>query len=350
MNKNIFFTLLFFITLIGCSDDINYPTIIDQVPNLPEGYTHVPDDRFEQILIDLGYDKTDSIPDDMVLTENIQVIKALDIDSAGIYKLDGIEDFSSLEFLSCSWNQLEKLDLSNNKALKKLVCKRNRIYGNNLKIDKNYNLTYLDCTNGKIASLDLTEILDLDTLYCGENRISSLDLSKNKKLRLLTCTNNMIPKLEVNQNKELLRMECYGNPMTELSLSNPKLQYLGCFENNLKILDLSQCPALLQVDCFMNELNTIYFAENNNLRSLSAGYNNFESIDLSDCSRLLRLDLKINKLKTINIRNGNNHRMKSFFVIKNPDLKCIQVDDVAWSIANWTDVDKTAIFSGDCSL
>ena len=33
----------------------------------------------------------------------------------------------------------------------------------------------------------------------------------------------------------------------------------------------------------------------------------------------------------------------------NPDLDCIQVDDVAYSTANWTNIDAGTTFSTDCS-
>jgi hypothetical protein len=42
----------------------------------PEGYTYVPDDNFEQALIDLGYD---TALDDFVLTENISGVTLLNI-------------------------------------------------------------------------------------------------------------------------------------------------------------------------------------------------------------------------------------------------------------------------------
>ena len=33
----------------------------------------------------------------------------------------------------------------------------------------------------------------------------------------------------------------------------------------------------------------------------------------------------------------------------NPSLTCIQVDDAAWSTANWTDIDPQHYFSTNCS-
>ena len=54
--------------------------------------TYVPDDNFEQVLIDLGYDDT---LDDYVLTENISGVTSLDVSAA-----------TSLAALWCDGNQL----------------------------------------------------------------------------------------------------------------------------------------------------------------------------------------------------------------------------------------------------
>ena len=53
--------------------------------------TYVPDDNFEQALIDLGYDTK---LDDYVLKTNIQDIINLKIDNLNIESLEGIQDFS----------------------------------------------------------------------------------------------------------------------------------------------------------------------------------------------------------------------------------------------------------------
>ena len=63
--------------------------------------TFVPDDNFEQELINYGYD---TILDDSVLTANIDTITFMSIYNQNINNLIGVEDFIALEFLSCSDN------------------------------------------------------------------------------------------------------------------------------------------------------------------------------------------------------------------------------------------------------
>ena len=101
--------------------------------------TYVPDDNFEQELINLGYD---SVLDDSVVTANISAITGLlFIADKNITDLTGIEDFTDLEILNCENNQLTALDISNNINLNFLVCRNNNLYtldlrnGNNNQFD-----------------------------------------------------------------------------------------------------------------------------------------------------------------------------------------------------------------------
>ena len=60
--------------------------------------TYVPDDNFEQALIDLSYD--DAL-DDSVLTANISNVTNLNVNNKNITSLTGIEGFTSLTDLDC---------------------------------------------------------------------------------------------------------------------------------------------------------------------------------------------------------------------------------------------------------
>jgi len=80
--------------------------------------TYVPDDNFEQALIDLGYD---DVLDDYVLTENISGVTSLDVNRKEISDLTGIEGFTALTVLSCYYNQLTALDISNVEILHQLL-------------------------------------------------------------------------------------------------------------------------------------------------------------------------------------------------------------------------------------
>ncbi len=70
-------------------------------------YTFVPDDNFEQALIDLGYD---DVLNDSVLTANISGVTSLNVNDKSISDLTGIEGFTALTDLDCNTNQLTSLE------------------------------------------------------------------------------------------------------------------------------------------------------------------------------------------------------------------------------------------------
>ena len=84
--------------------------------------TYVPDDNFEQELINLGYD---NILDDYVLTSNINNVTSLSIQGKNISDLTGVEDFADLREINCNGNQLASIDLSNNTDIMIIKCKNN---------------------------------------------------------------------------------------------------------------------------------------------------------------------------------------------------------------------------------
>ncbi|MDP7531105.1 MAG: hypothetical protein QF816_05870, partial [Candidatus Scalindua sp.] len=102
--------------------------------------TYVPDDKFEQALIDLGYDTT---LDDYVLTANISGVTELDVSNKEISDLTGIEAFTALTVLKIYDNKLTSLDVSKNTALNELQCWKNQL--TSLDVSNNTALTGLWC-------------------------------------------------------------------------------------------------------------------------------------------------------------------------------------------------------------
>ena len=143
--------------------------------------TYVPDDNFEQALIDLGYD-TGAL-DDYVPTANINSITYLNVSNKNIAALTGIEDFIGLETLYCFSNQLSSLDVSTNIALTRLYCYLNQIAS--LDVSTNTALKELNCHTNQLTILDVNANIALETLVCSSNQLSSLDVSTNAALTLL---------------------------------------------------------------------------------------------------------------------------------------------------------------------
>jgi Secretion system C-terminal sorting domain len=250
--------------------------------------TYVPDDNFEQALIDLGYDSgplNDSVP-----TKNIDTVRDLNLYSKDISDLTGIQSFKALETLNCSRNELTTLDLSQNTLLVGLSCQDN-----------------------KLESIDLSNNTSLTILSCGSNQLTSLDLSKNSELINLDCSWNELITLDVNGASALQKLECVRNNLTGLDLSeNSNLKTLFCQYNKLEHLDLNN-----------NELITWLYCHDNNLASFS---------------------IRNGRNKLLNVEYAE---MPGFNISGNPDLSCIQVDDSSAGYEFWVK-DKTAHYSEDC--
>jgi len=268
----------------------------------------VPDDNFEQALIDLGYD---DVLDNQVLKENIQDVTILNIPSRNIENLTGIEDFTALEELDCGFNKLNNLDVSQNINLKKLICGGGESVLTNLDLSHNQLLEHLDCRNTLVQNINITGLQQLKYLNVWGNQLSELDISTNINLTELRCDSNQITSLDVS--------------------NNPLLVVLMCSNNLISELDLSNNPNLYSVICDFNEI---------------------ENLDISNIPNLQLLLCSYNQLESLNLKNRAEMETFDFESTSNPDLLCIEVDDVDYANSNWTGpnhIDNWSSFSEDCS-
>jgi gliding motility-associated-like protein len=274
-------------------------------------YTSIPDINFEKALISLGIDN--GVPDGKVLTSSISNISTLSIGARNISDLTGIEDFINLTELNCQANNLPTLDLSKNLKLENLDCYTNQL--TNLNVTKNLNLKTINCQENKLTFLDVSSNTSLTYLDSDNNYITNIDLSKNTFLQILQLNFNLIENLDVSKNINLMNLQCVENQLKTLDLSkNPDLYLLYCRNNQLSSLDVSKNPKIRYLSCY-----------NNNLTSLN---------------------LKNGKNTTFNIDFWYYVNFKF-----NPDLKCILVDNSAYSNTNWSDLkDATASYSDNLDI
>lgn len=306
--------------------------------------TYVPDDNFEQALIDLGYD---DVLDDYVLTSNIDVVESLVIIDKGITDLTGIEDFVSLVYLKTSdgaldyelkenANQITTIDVSNNTRLEYLDLGENKL--KSLDISKNPNLVYLEIQFNEISTLDLSSNPQLEMLSAGFNQLKTIDVSQNSNLVNLQVFNNQLTNVDLTNNPELQLVYVhnipqsfysypYMNKLTSLDLSNNlKVRQLWFRNNNIATIDLSQNKALTHLFADNNQLTTLDLSNNGNLASVYANNNLLSRLDVSGNAGLTYM-------------NASN----------NPYLECIQIDDPQITLfSNWAK-DAAVGYSYDCS-
>jgi Leucine-rich repeat (LRR) protein len=273
--------------------------------------TYVPDDNFEAFLEVNGMGNG-IYNDDSVTTANIDTVTYLYIVNAfspSIYDLTGIEAFTALTYLNCSYNHLASLDVSNNTALTYLNCSYNQL--TQLNLSQNISLNSLDCYNIPLTNLDISNNTNLTELNCRSTQLTSLDLTNNTALTVLNFSYNQLSSINLTNNPALTELRCKQNSLTSLDLSqNPTLTFLNCNTNYLTSLDISNNTTLINFQC---------------------SYNQLTSLDL---------------------RNGNNTNFLNFQTLNNPFLYCISVDDTAWANTNWTvanfNIDSQHYFNNFC--
>ena len=132
----------------------------------------------------------------------------IDVSGKGIVNLSGIEYFTAIKQLNCSFNSIATLDVSKNTALTNLMC-----------------------SNNLLSGLDVTKNTALSLLACYSNQMTTLDVSKNSALTFLDCDNNNLATLDLSKNNLLSSLFCYANLLTSLDIST-----LNIVPDNLYII------------------------------------------------------------------------------------------------------------------
>ena len=333
--------------------------------------TYIPDDNFETYLEANGMGN--GVPnDDSVTTANINTVTYLDVSSQTISDLTGIEDFTALTFMDCKDNQISSLDLSNNLYLEFVACYNNQL--NSLDVSGLADLWNLDCGNNNLTSLDLSNNTALQEFSIYNNQLISLDVSNNIMLGILAASGNQLTSIDVSNNIYLSELSLYGNSLFSLDVAyNTNLVDLNCDGNQITNIDLSNNTALTHLYCSGNQLISLNISQNLSLTHLSCGANPLTALDLSNNTSLINLDCFNNQLTTLDLsnnpaliylickkgqltsldlRNGNNQLIGTMHCKNNPNLYCINVDDVSWSTVNWTflnySIDSQHYFSNNC--
>jgi Leucine-rich repeat (LRR) protein len=292
-------------------------------------YTLIPDTHFETKLINLGID-TDG-KNGKVLTSNIFLLTELNVSGSAIADLTGIEDFVSLTDLNCNSNVLTTLNVAKNLNLTSIKCASNQF--KTLDISKNVGLINLDCSNNNLATLAINLNKVLTTLNSSSNQLTTLDISNNNALNSLDCSSNQLTTLDISKNNAITSLSCSSNLLKSIDVSNnTQLQSLSISKNILQLLNVTNNTKLESILCSNNVLKTL---------------------DLSKNIKITTIDCSYNKLRSLNLKNGTNTIGAGMMFVKNftnnPDLTCIEVDDVTYSETNWKYYkDATANYNIDC--
>ena len=142
----------------------------DELPGWEINASNFPDPNFRSWLLEQEYGA-----DGLLTDEEIAGVPSITVYSRGIKSMKGIEFFTALTALDCSFNELDSLDVSGCPGLTSLIC---QLCG--------------------LTTLDVSKNTALDRLICTHNRLTSLDVSNHSALNILTCDNNLLATLNVS--------------------------------------------------------------------------------------------------------------------------------------------------------
>ena len=277
---------------------------------------YIPDDAFEQELINLG---VDNVLDDSVSLSAIDTITYLDIAFPQttleyIYDITGIQFFSSLEYFDAQAQFLSgTLNLTNSPYLE-----------------------YLNCGENDLDTLFFQETSYLEYIRCDQNNLSFIQVSNCFNLKTLRCNLNFLDNLDITNCAQLEELQCQVNQLTTIDVSNNSL---------LKFLSIGE-----------NQINTIDLSFNYSLEFISCSLNPITNLDLTSNSMLDWVQAVACNLYSVDLRNGNNTNIGPCFLQLNANnnLTCINVDDTSYANNTWNNscfypnIDPQMFFNESC--
>lgn len=168
MKTNAIYAMLIFMGfLLSCSKE--GPIILEDVDDVCEQMNDI---NFMQFC----YENYDVNGDGKVSMIEASAVSEMFIYDRDIKSLIGIEYFTNLVCLDCSYNNLTSLDLSHN-----------------------LNISTLDCCSNSLTSLNLIKNANLTTLECSYNDLKYIDLRNSELLTFLNCENNNVEEIILSQ-------------------------------------------------------------------------------------------------------------------------------------------------------
>lgn len=207
--------------------------------------------------------------------------------------------------------------------------------------------------NDSVLTANINTVTSLNVNY--QNISDLTGIEDFTVIQDLICNNNQLTSINLGQNTSLVYLALEFNSITSLDLStNISIETIKCRNNNITTINISNNSQLVYFDCDNNQITNLSTINNPNLEELYCSNNQIIYLDLSGNTSLTELNAAINLLISLNIQNGNNQNMFDFYSTWNSNLNCIDVDDVAWSTANWTvangNIDSHHYFATDCSI
>lgn len=231
------------------------------------------------------------------------------------------------------------------------IIHRNQSLSDITGLDAFVNITRLDLGVNQISSLDPSVYTDLIYLNLNENELSTINVSENSFLEeLRIAANANITTVDVLDNPELHTLYLFNTSIEDVDVtSNLKLRTLAV-QNlpNLTALNLANNTELSALEIYNTGISELDVSGFSNLYYLDISSTEITFLDLSQNGNLEYVAAENTSLAYLNLKNGNHALLEELYLEGNPNLTCIEVDDVAYAEANWTNIDEIANYNTEC--
>jgi len=321
---------------------------------------------------------------DVSSNTNLTLLHLYNNNNQSSLNITGLTTLSDLDVTDAA---LTSLDLSTNTGLTSLNVSLNDLVSLDLRNGNNANLVNFDATGNddlgcvmvddvSTAETNFTNIDDgviFSTDTCGytlipdsnfENALVAYDdIASDGKvptanIETITSLNLSYPRSIDEEIDDITGIEAFialetlglaAHSINEADFtSNINLISVDITSNGLTSLDITGLTKLEELLCYAGSLSELNVSTNSSLKILDVDSNTIDSLDVSMLANLTSLNCSSNTLTYLNIKNGNNSNFTSFNATGNINLTCIEVDNVAYAEANFTNIENTASFSEKC--
>ncbi len=303
---------------------------------------YVPDANFKAYLVR----EFDIDSDGEISYEEAEAVEEINISASlsRIESLAGIEYFTSLKSLDCSYNRIESLDLSNNTALTSVNASNN--YLTSLDVTGCRSLVSLDCSSNDLPALDVSTLISLETLDCSDNKLAGLNVSKNTALKSLDCGSNSLNVLNLRENRQLTDLNSENNALSVLDITTcTELQTLDISGNSIGSIDFSKAAGLVSLDCSGNRLSRVDVSACSGLATMDCSGNALTGLDVAVCEDLVSLNCSHNSLTSLNV--SGNTKLETLDCSGNPDLAKLWMTEAQEGSLAVTKDETTEVFHND---
>ena len=195
-----------------------------------------------------------------------------------------VRDNPNLTSLNCCRNAITNLDIANCTSLTSLKCFENSDLSVIQGLGSCTALTYIDCEDCAITSLNgVNSLSNLEKLYCRNNQLQSLTVTNKPNLTIL----------RLNGNSLLTTVDCNSCALTELYVSGcGAITSLMCYNNSnlTAITGLANCISMKKLSCYGCSLTDLPGLNGmTDLTNVVCSYNKLTSLTLTSKSQLTQL-------------------------------------------------------------